>query len=44
MNGYNFNQPRTGVRDFSLNEEHRMVQHMVRGFVQKEVAPIIKEQ
>jgi alkylation response protein AidB-like acyl-CoA dehydrogenase len=29
--------------DFALNEEHRMVQHMVRGFVQKEVAPIVKE-
>jgi glutaryl-CoA dehydrogenase (non-decarboxylating) len=30
--------------DFSLTEEHRMVQQMVRDFVQKEVAPIIKEQ
>ena len=29
--------------DFALNEEHRMVQQMVRGFVRKEVAPIIKE-
>lgn len=29
--------------NFALNEEHRMVQQMVRGFVQKEVAPIIKE-
>jgi glutaryl-CoA dehydrogenase (non-decarboxylating) len=29
--------------DFSLTEEHRMVQQMVRGFAQKEVAPIIKE-
>jgi alkylation response protein AidB-like acyl-CoA dehydrogenase len=29
--------------DFALNEEHRMVQNMVRDFVQKEVAPIIKE-
>ncbi|HSG20771.1 MAG TPA: acyl-CoA dehydrogenase family protein [Burkholderiaceae bacterium] len=30
--------------DFTLSEEHRMVQHMVRDFAQKEVAPIIKEQ
>ena len=29
--------------DFSLNEEHRMVQKMVRDFAEKEVAPIIKE-
>jgi alkylation response protein AidB-like acyl-CoA dehydrogenase len=29
--------------DFQLNEEHLMVQKMVRNFVQKEVAPIIKE-
>ena len=29
--------------DFSLSEEHRMVQQMVRDFAQKEVAPIIKE-
>lgn len=29
--------------DFSLNEEHRMVQQMVRDFAEKEVAPIIKE-
>lgn len=29
--------------DFALTEEHRMVQHMVKGFAQKEVAPIIKE-
>ena len=29
--------------DFTLSEEHRMVQHMVREFAQKEVAPIIKE-
>jgi alkylation response protein AidB-like acyl-CoA dehydrogenase len=29
--------------DFSLTDEHRMVQHMVREFVQKEVAPVIKE-
>jgi alkylation response protein AidB-like acyl-CoA dehydrogenase len=29
--------------DFSLTEEHRMVQQMVRGFAQKEVAPVIKE-
>ena len=28
---------------FALSEEHRMVQHMVREFAQKEVAPIIKE-
>jgi len=29
--------------DFALTDEHRMVQEMVRGFGQKEVAPIIKE-
>lgn len=29
--------------DFALTEEHRMVQQMVRGFAQKEVAPVIKE-
>ena len=29
--------------DFSLSREHRMVQQMVREFVQKEVAPVIKE-
>lgn len=29
--------------DFALNEEHRMVQQMVRDFAEKEVAPIIKE-
>jgi len=29
--------------DFALTEEHRMVQQMVKGFAQKEVAPIIKE-
>jgi alkylation response protein AidB-like acyl-CoA dehydrogenase len=29
--------------DFTLTEEHRMVQHLVREFAQKEVAPIIKE-
>src|SRR3990172_5183942 len=29
--------------DFSLTEEHRMVQQLVRGFAEKEVAPIIKE-
>jgi alkylation response protein AidB-like acyl-CoA dehydrogenase len=29
--------------DFALNEEHRMVQQMVREFAQREVAPIIKE-
>lgn len=29
--------------DFSLNEEHRMVQKMVRDFAQKEIAPVIKE-
>ena len=29
--------------DFALTDEHRMVQHMVREFAQKEVAPIIKE-
>ncbi|MBE9524140.1 MAG: acyl-CoA dehydrogenase family protein [Chloroflexi bacterium] len=30
--------------DFGLNDEHRMVQKMVRDFAQKEVAPSIKEQ
>ena len=29
--------------DFALNDEHRMVQQMVRDFAQKEVAPTIKE-
>lgn len=29
--------------DFTLSEEHRQVQNMVRDFVHKEVAPIIKE-
>lgn len=29
--------------DFALTSEHRLVQQMVRGFVQKEVSPIIKE-
>jgi alkylation response protein AidB-like acyl-CoA dehydrogenase len=29
--------------DFALTDEHRMVQHMVRDFAQKEVAPVIKE-
>ncbi|MFC1922439.1 acyl-CoA dehydrogenase family protein [Chloroflexota bacterium] len=29
--------------DFALTDEHRMVQHMVKGFAQKEVTPIIKE-
>lgn len=29
--------------DFSLQEEHLMVQQMVRDFVQKEVLPVIKE-
>ncbi len=29
--------------DFSLSDEHRMVQQMVRDFAQTEVAPIIKE-
>ncbi len=29
--------------EFSLSEEHRMVQQMVRDFVQKEVGPVIKE-
>ena len=29
--------------DFGLTEEHRMVQNMVREFVRREVAPIIKE-
>ncbi len=30
--------------DFGLNDEHRMVQKMVREFAEKEVAPSIKEQ
>jgi len=29
--------------DFALNDEHRMVQKMVRDFAAKEVAPLIKE-
>jgi glutaryl-CoA dehydrogenase (non-decarboxylating) len=29
--------------NFSLNEEHRMVQKMVRDFAQKEIDPVIKE-
>lgn len=29
--------------DFALTDEHRMVRDMVKGFAQKEVAPIIKE-
>ncbi|MBN1668261.1 MAG: acyl-CoA dehydrogenase family protein, partial [Anaerolineales bacterium] len=29
--------------DFALNEEHQMVQRMVRDFAMKEVAPVIKE-
>lgn len=29
--------------DFKLNEEHLMVQKMVRDFAQKEIAPVIKE-
>jgi glutaryl-CoA dehydrogenase (non-decarboxylating) len=29
--------------DFALTDEHRMVQEMVKGFAQKEVAPVIKE-
>jgi glutaryl-CoA dehydrogenase (non-decarboxylating) len=29
--------------EYSLTDEHRMVQDMVKGFAQKEVAPIIKE-
>lgn len=29
--------------DFTLSEEHRMVQKLVRDFAQKEVAPVIKE-
>jgi alkylation response protein AidB-like acyl-CoA dehydrogenase len=29
--------------DFSLTDEHRMVQQMVRDFVQREVAPVIKD-
>jgi glutaryl-CoA dehydrogenase (non-decarboxylating) len=31
------------MTDFSLSQEHQMVQKMVRDFAQKEVAPIIKE-
>ena len=29
--------------DFTLTEEQRMVQQMVRGFAQEEIGPIIKE-
>ena len=29
--------------EFSLSDEHRMVQDLVKGFAQKEVAPIIKD-
>ena len=29
--------------DFTLTDEHHMVQKMVREFSQKEVAPVIKE-
>ena len=29
--------------DFSLSQEHLMVQKMVRDFAQKEIAPVIKE-
>ena len=29
--------------DFALNDEHRMVQQMVRDFAEKEVAPTIRE-
>ena len=29
--------------DFSLSQEHKMIQNMVRDFAQKEVAPIIKQ-
>jgi len=29
--------------DFALSDEHRMLQHMVREFAQKEISPIIKE-
>ena len=29
--------------DFALSDEHRMIQHMVREFAQKEVSPVIKE-
>jgi glutaryl-CoA dehydrogenase (non-decarboxylating) len=32
-----------GNMDFALTDEHRMVRDMVKGFAQKEVAPIIKE-
>lgn len=31
------------IMDFKLNEEHHMVQKMVRDFSQKEVIPVIKE-
>ncbi len=31
------------MADFSLSQEHQMVQKMVREFAQKEVAPVIKE-
>ena len=29
--------------DFSLSDEHRMVQQMVRDFTAREVIPVIKE-
>ena len=29
--------------DFSLSDEHRMVQQMVRDFVAREVTPVIKD-
>ena len=29
--------------DFNLSNDHKMVQAMVRNFVQQEVAPVIKE-
>jgi len=37
----NFTQETT--MDFSLSPEHQMSQKMVRDFVQKEIAPVIKE-
>ena len=29
--------------DFALNDEHKLVQNMVRDFAEKEVAPLVKE-
>ncbi|HET6595493.1 MAG TPA: acyl-CoA dehydrogenase family protein [Anaerolineales bacterium] len=31
------------IMDFALSQEHQMTRNMVRGFAQKEIAPVIKE-